>query len=112
MLRIVPNPRRFLRLLPNRLDCTAALAPGILTYETVKTRRGQSRGISSVLVKVSSEVLVSVHEMPLVAWASSELHQAIEREFLNLDEQEKMYVQSSLNWKADIPPPLCRISHE
>jgi len=75
-------------ILPHRLDCAAALIPGILTYET-KSQGEVFVGIDEgVLVKTGDRVLISVHRafggVPLEA-----LRQAIKTEFLNLDEQEK-----------------------
>ena len=89
VLRIVAESRSgAFGLLPNRLDCAVALAPGILTYETKAEGEVCLAVDEGVLVKTGSEVLVSVRnaigDMDL-----GELHKAIEREFLNLDEQEK-----------------------
>jgi len=89
VLRIVAESRSgAFGLLPNRLDCAVALAPGILTYETKAEGEVYLAVDEGVLVKAGSEVLVSVRnaigDMDL-----GELHKAIEREFLNLDEQEK-----------------------
>jgi len=46
-------------LLPQRLDCTAALVPGILQYETNKGLQYVAID-EGILVKAGSEVLVSV----------------------------------------------------
>ncbi len=75
-------------LLPNRLDCAAALVPGILVYETASEGEVCLAVDQGVLVKAGSEVLVSVRNA-IGGIDLGELHQAIEREFLNLDEQEK-----------------------
>ena len=47
-------------LLPQRLDCTAAIVPGILTYETETDGPKYLAVDEGVLVKTSAEVLVSV----------------------------------------------------
>ena len=89
VLRIVAESRGgAFGLLPNRLDCAAALAPGILTYETRDEGEVSLAVDEGVLVKTGSEVLVSVRNA-IGGMDLGELHQAIEREFLNLDEQEK-----------------------
>ena len=89
VLRIVAESRSgSFGLLPNRLDCAAALAPGILTYETKDEGEVSLAVDEGVLVKTGSEVLVSVRNA-IGGMDLGELHQAIEREFLNLDEQEK-----------------------
>ncbi|MFT7314346.1 MAG: F-type H+-transporting ATPase subunit epsilon [Paraglaciecola sp.] len=75
-------------ILPHRLDCAAALIPGILTYET-KAQGEVFVGVDEgVLVKTGDQVLISVRRafggVPLTA-----LRQAIKTEFLCLDEQDK-----------------------
>ena len=47
-------------LLPHRLDCVAALAPGILTYETEADGEVFVAVDEGVLVKTGPDVLVSV----------------------------------------------------
>ena len=47
-------------LLPHRLDCAAALAPGILTYETEEEGEVYLAVDQGVLVKAGKDVLVSV----------------------------------------------------
>lgn len=91
----VPDVRRIVAetregsfgLLPRRLDCVAALTPGILTYETTAGEVFVAVD-EGVLVKVGQEVLVSVRRA--IAGADlSRLREAVEREFLTLDEREK-----------------------
>jgi F-type H+-transporting ATPase subunit epsilon len=87
--RIVAETRQgAFGLLPQRLDCVAALEPGILIYE----RQGEEERYvaldEGVLVKSGQEVVVSVRN----AIAGTDLHQlreAVEREFLTLDEHEQ-----------------------
>jgi F0F1-type ATP synthase epsilon subunit len=47
-------------LLPHRLDCVAALVPGILTYETQTDGEVFVAVDEGILVKTGSDVLVSV----------------------------------------------------
>jgi F-type H+-transporting ATPase subunit epsilon len=75
-------------LLPRRLDCVAALVPGILTYETDAEGEVFVAVDEGVLVKAGSEVLVSVRRAQSGA-DLGQLRAAVEREFLVLDEQEK-----------------------
>ena len=77
-----------LGLLPHRLDCTAALAPGILTYETESEGEVYLAVDQGVLVKAGMNVLVSVRDA-IGGTDLDKLHEAVKREFLNLDEQEK-----------------------
>ena len=75
-------------LLPRRLDCTTALAPGILTYETEAEGAVYLAVDQGVLVKAGAEVLVSVRNA-IGGTDLNKLHEAVKREFLNLDAQEK-----------------------
>jgi F-type H+-transporting ATPase subunit epsilon len=75
-------------ILPQRLDCAAAIIPGILTYETRSHGEVFVAVDEGVLVKTDNNVLISVRRafsgVPL-----NELREAIKKEFLSLDEQEK-----------------------
>jgi len=75
-------------LLPHRLDCVAALAPGILVYENEEEGEVYVAVDEGVLVKTGLDVLVSVRNA-IGGTDLDTLHEAVEREFLNLDEQEK-----------------------
>jgi F-type H+-transporting ATPase subunit epsilon len=74
--------------MPHRLDCTAALAPGILTYETEVDGEVYVAVDQGVLVKAGGDVLVSVRNA-IGGTDLGKLHDAVKQEFLNLDEQEK-----------------------
>lgn len=87
--RIVAETREgSLGLLPHRLDCVAALAPGILTYETDAGGEVFVAVDEGVIVKAGPDVLVSVRRA-LAGEDLGQLRAAVEREFLKLDEQEK-----------------------
>jgi len=75
-------------LLPHRLDCVAALAPGILTYETEADGEVFVAIDEGVLVKTGPDVLVSVRRA-LVGKDLGELREAVTKEFLTLDEHEQ-----------------------
>jgi F-type H+-transporting ATPase subunit epsilon len=75
-------------ILPNRLDCVAALLPGILTYTTGTATEVYLGVDEGVLVKTGSEVLVCVRHA-IGGTDLGQLRQAVEREFIALDEQEK-----------------------
>jgi F-type H+-transporting ATPase subunit epsilon len=75
-------------LLPHRLDCVAALAPGILTYETPSDGEVFLAVDQGVLVKTGPDVLVSVRRA-LSGSDLGQLRQAVERQFLALDEREQ-----------------------
>ena len=75
-------------LLPHRLDCVAALTPGILTYETTTDGEVFVAVDEGVLVKIGPDVLVSVRRA-LGGTDLGQLREAVEREFLRLDENER-----------------------
>jgi F-type H+-transporting ATPase subunit epsilon len=75
-------------LLPHRLDCVAALAPGILTYQTESDGEVFVAVDQGVLVKAGAEVLVSVRRA-ISGKDLGQLRDAVDKEFLTLDEDEK-----------------------
>ncbi len=75
-------------LLPHQLDCVAALAPGILTYETTSDGEVFVAVDAGVLVKTGPDVLVSVRRA-MGGTDLGQLREAVEREFLTLDEHEQ-----------------------
>ena len=75
-------------LLPHRLDCVAALAPGILVFETEAEGEVCVAVDEGILVKAGAEVWVSVRNA-IGGMDLDQLRAAVEREFLNLDEQER-----------------------
>ena len=75
-------------LLPHRLDCVAALAPGILTYESGAEGEAFVAVDEGVLVKTGMDVLVSVRNA--IGGADlGQLREAVEKEFLTLSDEEK-----------------------
>jgi F-type H+-transporting ATPase subunit epsilon len=75
-------------LLPHRLDCVAALAPGILIYETEAEGEVYVAVDQGVLVKSHLDVLVSVRNA-ISGTDLGQLREAVEREFVTLSEQEQ-----------------------
>lgn len=75
-------------LLPHRLDCVAALTPGILIYETPSEGEVCVAVDEGVLVKTGPNVFVSVRRA-LAGAGLAQLREAVEREFLAMDEQEQ-----------------------
>jgi F-type H+-transporting ATPase subunit epsilon len=85
---VAQSPQGSFGLLPHRLDCAAALEPGILTYETEEDGEVDVAIDQGVLVKAGMEVLVSVRNA-IGGTDLDDLHEAVNREFLDVDEQEK-----------------------
>ncbi len=89
VLRIVAETRQgSFGLLPNRLDCVAALTPGILTYETKEDGTVYLAVDEGVLVKAGADVMVSVRRA-IGGTDLGRLHDAVKQQFLALDEQER-----------------------
>ena len=75
-------------LLPRRLDCVAALVPGILIYQTEAGPEVLVAVDKGILVKTGLDVLVSVRRA-ISGTDLAQLHAAVENEFLTLDENEQ-----------------------
>lgn len=75
-------------ILPNRLNCTAALAPGILTYETELGKETYIAIDQGMFVKKGNDVFVSVRRA-IQGNELSQLRNAIKTEFLTLDERQQ-----------------------
>ena len=89
VLRIVAeSPEGSFGLLPQRLDCVAALVPGILVYETEANGEIFVAVDEGILVKTGYDVLVSVRQAMGGADLAT-LRQSVEQEFLTLNESER-----------------------
>jgi len=75
-------------LLPHRLDCVASLVPGILIYENEAEGEVYVAVDEGVLIKTGQDVIVSVRDA-IFGTDLSQLREAVEKEFLNLDENER-----------------------
>lgn len=98
-------------LLPRRLDCVAALAPGILTYESESEGEVFLAIDEGVLVKAGSVVLVSVRN----AIAGSDLgllREAVEREFRHLGEREQQVRSVLAKMESGFIRRLAEFHHE
>ena len=97
-------------LLPHRLDCVAALAPGILTYETASDGEIFVAVDEGVLVKTGPDVLVSVRRA-LVGRDLGQLRAAVEREFLTLDEREQSMRSILAKMEGDLIRRMARLNN-
>ena len=89
VLRIVAETREgSFGLLPHRLDCVAALVPGILIYENETEGEVYMAIDEGVLIKTGLDVLVSVRNA-IGGRNLGQLREAVEREFLNMNEREQ-----------------------
>ncbi|MFZ0933082.1 MAG: F0F1 ATP synthase subunit epsilon [Bryobacteraceae bacterium] len=98
-------------LLPHRLDCVAALAPGILTYQ----REGEAEVYvavdEGVLVKTGLDVLVSVRNA-IGGTDLGQLQEAVKREFLDLNEREQSVRSVMAKMESDFIGRLAKLHHE
>ena len=85
---VAQTPEGSFGLLPHRLDCVAALVPGIFTYETEADGEVFVAVDEGVIVKAGPDVLVSVRRA-LAGEDLARLRDAVDREFLTLDAQER-----------------------
>ena len=75
-------------ILPRRLDCVAALVPGILIYETEADGEVFLAVDEGVLVKTGPDVFVSVRRA-MTGTDLRQLRDKVTQEFLALDEQNQ-----------------------
>jgi len=112
ILRIVAEtPEGSFGLLPHRLDCVAALTPGILIYEKAAEGEVYMAVDEGVLVKSGLDVLVSVRNA-IGGTDLGQLHEAIEREFLNLNEREQSVRSVMAKMESGFIRRLARFHHE
>ena len=98
-------------LLPHRLDCVAALAPGILTYETAADGEVFVAVDEGVIVKAGPDVRVSVRRA-LAGTDLGQLRGAVEQEFLTLDEQEKSVRTVVAKMESDLIRRMATLSDD
>ena len=75
-------------LLPRRLDCVAALVPGILSYRSAAQGEVFLALDEGVLVKAGADVRVSARRA-IRGTDLGQLRDAVAHEFVQLDEQER-----------------------
>lgn len=98
-------------LLPHRLDCVAALAPGILVYENESEGEVFVAVDEGVLVKTGLDVLVSARNA-IGGRDLGRLREAVEKEFLHLDEQEKSVRSALKKMESNLILRLAEFHHD
>jgi F-type H+-transporting ATPase subunit epsilon len=112
VVRIVAETREgSFGLLPRRLDCVAALSPGILTYESEAEGEVYVAVDEGVLVKTGRGVLVSVRNA-IAGTDLSRLREAVEREFLTLNEWEQSVRSVMAKMEIGLIRRMARFHHE
>jgi F-type H+-transporting ATPase subunit epsilon len=98
-------------ILPHRLDCAAALAPGILTYETEEDGTVYLAIDEGVLVKTGTDVMVSVRHA-IGGTDLGQLQEAVKREFLTLDESERNVRAAVAKMESGLIVRFAELEHE
>jgi F-type H+-transporting ATPase subunit epsilon len=98
-------------LLPHRLDCVAALTPGILVYQTEAEGEAFIAVDEGILVKAGTEVLVSVRRAS-GGTDLGQLHALVAKEFLTLDEREKSVRSVMTKLESGFLSRLAAFQHE
>ena len=98
-------------LLPRRLDCVAAIAPGILIYENQAEGEVYVAVDEGVLVKTGLDVLVSVRHA-IGGTDLGQLREAVEREFLHLNEREQSVRSVMAKMESGLIRRLVEFQHE
>jgi F-type H+-transporting ATPase subunit epsilon len=98
-------------LLPHRLDCVAALVPGILIYATESAGEAFVAVDEGVLVKAGPDVLISVRRA-MGGTDLGRLRDAVEHEFQALDERERSVRSVMVRLEAGFLRRLARFRRE
>ena len=99
-----------LGLLEHRLDCVAALAPGLLTY-TTEAGPVYLAVDEGVLVKTGSDVLISVRHA-VGGTDLSRLHDEVKRRFLKLDREEQTVRDMVAKMESGFVGRFAELQHE
>jgi F-type H+-transporting ATPase subunit epsilon len=112
VLRIVAETQEgSFGLLPHRLDCVAALVPGIFSYQTESDGEVFVAVDEGVLVKAGPEVLVSVRRA-VGGTDLGQLRDSVKREFLILDEHEQSVRSATAKLEAGFLRRLILVQHD
>ena len=98
-------------LLPRRLDCVAALVPGILLYETESEGEVLVAVDEGVLIKTGPDVLVSVRRA-IGGKHLDQLRDAVEQEFLTVDEHEQSVRSAMARLEIGVLRRFASLRHE
>jgi F-type H+-transporting ATPase subunit epsilon len=98
-------------LLPHRLDCVAALIPGILIYETESDGEVFLAVDEGILIKTGAQVRVSVRRA-LAGTDLESLRQKVEEEFLVRDENEQGMRSVMAGLETGFMRHLAQFEHE
>jgi F-type H+-transporting ATPase subunit epsilon len=98
-------------LLPHRLDCAAALVPGILSYTTNADDTTYLAVDEGALIKSGDCVFVSVRRA-IAGTHLNDLHEAVVREYLTLNTQEREMRAVVARMESGFVGRLAELRHE
>ena len=98
-------------LLPRRRDCISILRPGILIYENEVECEVYVAVDEGVLVKTGFNVIVSVRNA-IAGTDLSQLREAVERDFLDLNEREQSVRSVMAKMESGFIRRLVEFQHE
>jgi F-type H+-transporting ATPase subunit epsilon len=98
-------------ILPHRLDCAAALLPGILIYEEKNKGEAYVAVDEGVLAKIGPDVFVSVRNA-IAGNDLNELREAVEREFVILDQQDRNARMALAKMENSLVRSLMEFNHD
>jgi F-type H+-transporting ATPase subunit epsilon len=98
-------------LLEHRLDCVAALVPGILAYTTTEQKTIYLAVDEGVLVKTGANVLVSVRHA-IGGTDLARLHDAVKENFLKLDREERNFRDTVARIESSFVEGLMELQNE
>jgi len=100
-----------LGLLEHRLDCVAALVPGIMTYETKQDGVVYLALDEGVIVKTGADVLVSVRQA-IGGEDLGKLRDAVKSTFLALDKEERSVREAVAKMEVGFIGRFAEFEHE
>ncbi|MCK6517708.1 F0F1 ATP synthase subunit epsilon [Myxococcota bacterium] len=108
---VAETPSGSFGLLPHRLDCVAALVPGILTFQVEGEDEVYVAVDGGVLVKTGATVLVSVRRA-FTGTSLDQLRDRVSQEFLTLDESEQRARKVLARLESGFLQRLAAVQHE
>ncbi len=108
---VAESPEGSFGLLPNRLDCVSALAPGIVTYQKEGGGEIYVAVDEGVLVKSGADVLVSVRNA-IGGTNLGELRDAVNEKFRTIDEMEDTVRLAMAKLESGLLRRLTTLNHE
>jgi F-type H+-transporting ATPase subunit epsilon len=98
-------------LLPHRLDCVAAIVPGILIYKNEAEGEVYVAVDEGILIKTGMDVLISVRNA-IAGTDLGLLREAVEKEFLDLNEREQNVRSVMAKMESGLISRMAKFHHE